>query len=661
MYVGLPPIDEDGYYQDAGYINPGLPVAEIGNDFRGDGFFTRTPNYASSSPVTRATYLDWLATRESTMYSTQYVMLYFLGLERRFFFDRSPRPEKLLILAEVERLLDIYAYDKNIEFFFGCFTSVARLLLGLDQKIWASTCKTHPAAEAVLAEIGVRANAGKRMDAKHIFNWYVVETKLPAAAHRVFPEYKALFIALFNKKCPNGITLHTSGIEWRSLYHAISLNFTLDLGDRLGRIGDVSEDAWLYRISDQIAEEALKSLEKFGRYLGKSPQRRKDMEAHVLLPSLIRYQFPCEEAEEILSWGKPLFTTSRDVRFDEVYQKVTRSSAERVTKSQTIRVIDKLASLFIGLAPDPRLTNRNLKLEDSVTLYELPESLDPVKGFSDNIVNSFAQLAIAFFVIQAKDLNAQTDMESLRNLTENKALTLFEKYQLICYQNWLRAVPPTLPLLRQVLKPLSQSAKQELAPVALSVAAVAGYAPPERVDAVKKIYRLLGLDAADVYSDLHSHTVGDGVTIVKPGSKEPQDFEILPDGESQTRFELDSQRIDSVMNDTVQVSKVLGEIFANDDQPLENEPSHDSDELLPGLHSQFALLALELIQRDYWQDDEFAQLAGRFDLMPDGALEILNEWAFEQFDEPLIEEYDGYNLNPGVLERLTAEGALTNE
>ena len=332
MYVGLPPIDEDGYYQDAGYINPGLPVAEIGNDFRGDGFFTRTPNYASSSPVTRATYLDWLATRESTMYSTQYVMLYFLGLERRFFFDRSPRPEKLLILAEVERLLDIYAYDKNIEFFFGCFTSVARLLLGLDQKIWASTCKTHPAAEAVLAEIGVRANAGKRMDAKHIFNWYVVETKLPAAAHRVFPEYKALFIALFNKKCSNGITLHTSGIEWRSLYHAISLNFTLDLGDRLGRIGDVSEDAWLYRISDQIAEEALKSLEKFGRYLGKSPQRRKDMEAHVLLPSLIRNQFPCEEMDEILSWSKPLIKTKRAVRFEKVYQILNRSSVERVTK-----------------------------------------------------------------------------------------------------------------------------------------------------------------------------------------------------------------------------------------------------------------------------------------------------------------------------------------
>ena len=208
------------------------------------------------------------------------------------------------------------------------------------------------------------------------------------------------------------------------------------------------------------------------------------------------------------------------------------------------------------------------------------------------------------------------------------------------------AVPPTLQLLRQVLKPLSQSAKQELAPVALSVAAVTGYAPPERVDAVKKIYRLLGLDAADVYSDLHSHTVGDGVAIVKPGSKEPQDFEILPDGESQARFELDSQRIDSVLNDTIQVSKVLGEIFANDDQTLETEPSHDSDELLPGLHSQFALLALELIQRDHWQGEEFAQLAGRFDLMPDGALEILNEWAFEQFDEPLIEEYDGYNLNP---------------
>ena len=42
------------------------------------------------------------------------------------------------------------------------------------------------------------------------------------------------------------------------------------------------------------------------------------------------------------------------------------------------------------------------------------------------------------------------------------------------------------------------------------------------------------------------------------------------------------------------------------------------------------------------------------------ALEVVNEWAFERYDEALLDEYDGYDVSPeiaeAVKEMLGAEG-----
>lgn len=46
--------------------------------------------------------------------------------------------------------------------------------------------------------------------------------------------------------------------------------------------------------------------------------------------------------------------------------------------------------------------------------------------------------------------------------------------------------------------------------------------------------------------------------------------------------------------------------------------------------------------------------------MASGALEAVNEWAFENYDEALLEEYDGYDVSPdiaeAVKEKMNAEG-----
>ena len=45
----------------------------------------------------------------------------------------------------------------------------------------------------------------------------------------------------------------------------------------------------------------------------------------------------------------------------------------------------------------------------------------------------------------------------------------------------------------------------------------------------------------------------------------------------------------------------------------------------------------------------------RHGLLPDGALETINEWAFNTYDEALLEEYDGIEVSPEVAGAIKAE------
>jgi hypothetical protein len=76
---------------------------------------------------------------------------------------------------------------------------------------------------------------------------------------------------------------------------------------------------------------------------------------------------------------------------------------------------------------------------------------------------------------------------------------------------------------------------------------------------------------------------------------------------------------------------------------------------LPGLDPRLTALLRELIGSESWSETEFSDLVQRHGLMPAGALEALNEWAWNCHDEALIEEYDGYEISATLIEQIKAD------
>ncbi len=106
-------------------------------------------------------------------------------------------------------------------------------------------------------------------------------------------------------------------------------------------------------------------------------------------------------------------------------------------------------------------------------------------------------------------------------------------------------------------------------------------------------------------------------------------------------------------------SSVLGQIFEAEEEAEEGGDSK-AVTLFAGLDAKHGALLLDLVCQENWTKDAFEQLCGKHGLMSSGALEAINEWAFETHDEALLDEYDGYDVSPEIVDavkqKLEGEG-----
>jgi hypothetical protein len=63
-------------------------------------------------------------------------------------------------------------------------------------------------------------------------------------------------------------------------------------------------------------------------------------------------------------------------------------------------------------------------------------------------------------------------------------------------------------------------------------------------------------------------------------------------------------------------------------------------------------LLRRLAERESWPRDEVERLAAGLSLLPDGALETINDYAYSAADEPFWEDDDPLTINSNVAREL---------
>ena len=664
VYVGTPPLLNTYGYRDKcrAYIDPSLSVARSGADKAGEGM-PYWPGYSDISPQCRATYLDWLASgRNDASYNPGYMFLYFYGLERRFFVDQSNEDAKDIV-QEVRRLQSLYPDNHSVRRYLGEFLDIAMLAeadLDTIEPIFEKQGWELPFS--LKYAIGARIDKGENLTADWLLSWFIChpETYLRTPATRCRDEFVALFRMRFDRRFPDGLKVTKPRKSLTASYRAASSEFQGSANPTVdGKpVPDISGLRKPVEIAQELADEVMNDLDKLSRFLGRNPDGRGSVEAHALLPSDLWDAFPSEEMERLKSWASDIVDRGGLVPLEEVIGRLEGETNEKIGKRQMTGAADALARLGFGLAPDPRFALRSPKAEEPVVLFLLGEPIERLEEVSDSYRSALIELALASFVAHADGRIAEPERRALEEQVATAALSDQERRRLRANLEWFLAVPPDMTLLRRKLKEVGQDNQAAMRAALVGAAHADGVIHSDEVASIEKIYKALGLDPALAYSDLHAGEVADGPRTVR-ASQPGRPGEAIPELEKASGPKLDASRIAAIRSDTERVSSVLGQIFdVEEEERGASGPASQSQ--LAGLDLKHGAIVLELITREHWSDTEFETICASHGLMASGALEVVNEWAFETYDEALLDEYDGYDVSPeiaeAVKEKMSAEG-----
>ena len=654
VYVGAAPWAGRYGQKCKAYIDPSLSVARVGDDYDGYGM-PYWPSYAGIDARSRATYLAWLAGgRSDPRYNPGYLFLYFYGLERRFFVDNPTAQDRSDILAEAKRLLQAYGNNNSVRRYMSAFVEAANILVCSEadwQPIYENAGYELPLS--LKAAIGTRLLAGKPLTADWALSWLLCdpETRLRTPAIRCRPEFMALFRQIFALKYPEGMKVRMPKRVLAPSYDAASGEFSVDLqiSDTQKNLPDISGSRKPLNDARVIAEAAMDQLDKFSRYLGRTPEGRGTIEAYALLPASLWPLFPCAEVDALKAWVAGIIQRGRLVPLIDLIERLEKTRPQKANKKRIIGTADALARLGVGMAPDPRYALRSPKYDEPVVLFSLAEGHNELEMVSDAYRVALANLALATIIAQADGVVVEAEQAELVLFVRTaEGLTAPERMRLAANLKWFLAVPQNMSVLRARINAATAAQKQAFKRAALAMAHADKVVRPEEVSKIERLYKALGFDPKTIYSDLHGFSPPDAPVTMQAATMGAPGVPIPPEGAA-----LDHGRIREIMADTSRVAAVLGGIFSYEEE--DGEDTAPAPGLLEGLPAKYQAFVAEMITRAHGPDTDFDSLVIRYKLMASGCLEVVNEWAFGAFDDVLIDEYDGYEISPDIAAALKTE------
>jgi hypothetical protein len=122
---------------------------------------------------------------------------------------------------------------------------------------------------------------------------------------------------------------------------------------------------------------------------------------------------------------------------------------------------------------------------------------------------------------------------------------------------------------------------------------------------------------------------------------------------------LDRDLLRLLEEETKEAQSVLESIFTEED--LAEEPEVEAPTVastkngsIQGLDSKYHELYVKLITKAEWAYEEIEELCDGLQLMTAGAVETINDWAFDKVGAPLIEDGSTVFIDLELAEEITA-------
>jgi tellurite resistance protein len=670
-------------------INPNKSIASRGDYTQRQ--FGYWPSYSEISSTARRAYLDWLIDgRKDPEADIGYVFLFFYGLERRVILDsaKDEHSDWPLIKVELQRLLSIYG-DQSNSFRRYASELLNWVSLGTDkEKLYdlpiPNFPRTYELPPYLQLALGQAAADGVPVSPELAIAWVRLDPSISmrTPAIRCGEQFNKLFRQKYSELFGDGIALPKNKTKLKFVYQPASSGFqgysrpTLSFGD----IPNVSVLTGPVKKLQNVVDAVTKELEPFSRYLAKNSNAESVLEGLLRLPPTL---WPEERLNALDNIKKQVGEGILVLKFSELQSML--GAQDILTKDNALALARTLEAMNMGMEPDILEGAKIPKPEETIVLFTLP--------VGESISRSTPAYQTAALTLQLASAIAHADGDFcgkeasylLQQVQSWTHLTPHHLRRLVAQLRLLMVVPVTLTTLLKKLEPIDAKTKQTLATFMATVAQSDGVVMPEEVKMLEKIYKALGIESKQVFSDLHL-AVTESITSVPVPKSQGVGFQLDPariaalqkdtekvsallstNNREETSpksqgvgFKLDPARIAALQKDTEKVSALLSTIFQEEPLPSsESEVTSEEDVVsenpgILGLDEQHSSLIRLLLSRPEWTRDELLDAASDLDLMLDGALELINEATFDNFDMALTEGDDPVEVNAEILEKLEA-------
>ena len=312
-----------------------------------------------------------------------------------------------------------------------------------------------------------------------------------------------------------------------------------------------------------------------------------------------------------------------------------------------------------GLEPDPSINYPTTASSTDAVVFRSASSRSEV--VRPQFLAALAHADIGLLIATATGGVSAVEQETLRRqVAENQDLLEAERKRLIARFVLLAKQPPTLRILR-LFKDRPTADREAVARLAVTVATAGGRQDPEAVQLLEKVYNALNLPLPKLYSLLQSLGLNDERLPTVAPADTARSVPIPPrpvtdDGP----IALNQDRLARTRAETAVVSTILGEIFSEADESAivpTVEPAADyaggatsaSGPAFDGLDPKYVPVLQAVVDHGSMARKEFEELVAEHHLMCDGALEAINDWAFDKLGDVLLDDGQSITVNAHLL------------
>jgi len=661
IHDGMVYVGAGGTSPDASQIDPALPIRIV----KGQGYETRQthywPAYGDITPEARGAYLTWLAAgKKAPTADIGYVFLYFYGLERRVLLEPQSAEslaESPLIEAEIRRLLGIYGDN-------GSFRGYASSLLEFLEAralVEAPRPESPPAFERswqIPFELRVGLAKfvadGQPIPGPWAYAWWQAhpEARLRTPAERCPDDFRRLFIDRYHQVHGAGLVIKPNKTRLTALHRPASPSFNGRVFEAKFDVPDVTVISGPVKKLASIADGCYEALDRYSRYLGRNPGKVGTLDAMLELPVTL-WPAPLKANLERICNMVPAAGLSPPIAFDKL-RKIF-PEWQSVSKGSYAAFASGLGEFGIGIEPDPRFGGATPCEEDQVVLFpDAPSVLATAPSAGYQTAALSLQLAVAVSLADGSIGNQERET-LMRQLEDWLHLETGERNRLQAHLRWLSVQPASLGGLKKRLEAVPGPAREALGDFLVRVAHADGSIAPAEVKLLEKLFKLLELDTGSLYSKLHV-APSEPVTV-RPPADGSQGFSIpqRPPEKQAGGLDLDLAKVSALHAESTQISGILHAIFQDASQELSVEPEGTAESATAadtgpwGLSPEFSGFLRLLATRPGWSRADLEELAADRSRVLDGALEHINEAAFDRFDQPFTEGDDPLEINQELI------------